>query len=219
MSHQPIPHDKTDFQLERIALFSDAVFAIAITLLIIEIKVPNLSYNKELFDENFGHAMQEMIPEFIGFFISFSVIGSFWRAHHTLFGFVKDYDRKLLSLNNWFLLSVVAMPFTTAFMSKYLFIQPFIIYSCNVIITGLIQVRLWRYIVSKKHELHSLLPKGMIIYKTISPLVVVGCFLLALLVHVLFNGAWARLFLLSLFIIDMVVARYFKKKFQINKKY
>ena len=127
MSHQPIPHDKTDFQLERIALFSDTVFAIAIALLVIEIKVPILPINNKLqFDEEFGHTMREMLPEFIGFIISFSVIGSFWRAHHTMFGFVKDYNRKLLSLNNWFLLSIVAMPFTTAFMSRYLYIQPFL---------------------------------------------------------------------------------------------
>jgi uncharacterized membrane protein len=218
MSQQHQDH-QSSFQLERIALFSDAVFAIAITLLIIEIKVPNLPFDKNAFNEEFGHSMQEMIPEFIGFLISFMVIGSFWKAHHTLFGFVKDYDRKLLSLNNWFLLSIVAMPFTTAFMSRYLFIQPFFIYSCNVIISGLFQVRLWRYIVNTKHNLHTTLPKGMAQYKTATPLVVVSCFVMALLIHVIIDGIVARVFLSLLFIINIFVERYFKKKYQLSKRY
>lgn len=218
MSQQHQDHQSA-FQLERIALFSDAVFAIAITLLIIEIKVPNLPFEKNAFSEEFGHAMREMIPEFIGFLISFMVIGSFWKAHHTLFGFVKDYDRKLLSLNNWFLLSIVAMPFTTAFMSRYIFIQPFFIYSCNVITAGLFQVRLWRYIVHTKHNLHTALPKGMAQYKTATPLIVVGCFIMSLLIHVIIGGIAARLFLSSLFIINIVVERYFKKKYQLGKRY
>lgn len=218
MSQQHHDHQSA-FQLERIALFSDAVFAIAITLLIIEIKVPNLPFEKNAFSEEFGHAMQEMMPEFIGFLISFMVIGSFWKAHHTLFAFVKDYDRKLLSINNWFLLSIVAMPFTTAFMSRYIFIQPFFIYSCNVIAAGLFQVRLWRYIVSAKNNLHTALPKGMAQYKTVTPLIVVACFVLSLLIHTVIGGIAARLFLSSLFIINIVVERYFKKKYQLGKRY
>ncbi|MBL0145615.1 MAG: DUF1211 domain-containing protein [Chitinophagaceae bacterium] len=125
MSQNHAEQERRKFQLERIALFSDAVFAIAITLLVIEIKVPIVSHeNQEIFNKEFSHALMEMIPEFIGFFISFIVIGNYWRAHHTIFGHVTDYNRKLISLNTWFLLSIVCMPFTTAMMSKYIFLNP-----------------------------------------------------------------------------------------------
>ena len=124
MSQHHTEQERQKFQLDRIALFSDAVFAIAITLLVIEIKVPAVNADRQLFDHEFNHALKEMIPEFIGFFISFIVIGNYWRAHHTIFGYVTDYNRKLISLNTWFLLTIVCMPFTTAMMSKYIYLQP-----------------------------------------------------------------------------------------------
>jgi len=108
------PAHKREFQLERIILFSDAVFAIAITLLVLEIKVPHVGEdtNNSLINILIG-----MTPKFIGFFISFLVIGQYWIVHHKLFGFVDDYNGGLLWLNLIFLMSIVLMPFSTALYS------------------------------------------------------------------------------------------------------
>src|ERR1043165_8420792 len=89
---------KKEFQLERMILFSDAVFAIAITLLVIEIKVPEIP--KEIVTEDLLlHSMDHLIPKFVGFLISFLIIGLYWTIHHHMFGYVINYTKKTLWLN------------------------------------------------------------------------------------------------------------------------
>ena len=113
---------RREFQLERLILFSDAVFAIAITLLVIEIKIPDKEYLKEhggLSDKTLLHALDELVPKFIGYLISFCLIGLYWSIHHRMFGFVTNYDRKLLFPNLLFLFFVALMPFSTGFYSEY----------------------------------------------------------------------------------------------------
>ena len=212
-------HERQKFQLDRIALFSDAVFAIAITLLVIEIKVPSVSFDDGLFDKEFSHALNEMIPEFIGFFISFIVIGNYWRAHHTIFGYVTDYNRKLISLNTWFLLSIVCMPFTTALMSKYIFFKPYLFYCVNVMASGLIQLRLWHYIINPKNQVSDAVPIGMIRYKKYSAWVVIICFAVSLFLHRFIGPNFARMFLASIFLINIFTDRYFVKKYKLGRKY
>jgi len=211
--------ERQKFQLDRIALFSDAVFAIAITLLVIEIKVPSVSIDRALFDHEFSHALREMTPEFIGFFISFIVIGNYWRAHHTIFGYVTDYNRKLITINTWFLLTIVCMPFTTAMMSKYIFLKPYVFYCINVIGSGLIQLWLWHYIINPKNQVSGYIPPGMIQYKKYSSWVVIICFVLSLALHPVIGPAFARLFLASIFIINIFTDRYFVRKYKLGKKY
>ena len=108
---------KKEFQLERMILFSDAVFAIAITLLVIELKVPEIN-RAELTEGKLLNALAHLIPKFIGFIISFMFIGIYWVVHHRLFGFVINYTPKLLRLNLLFLFAVALMPFSTAFYSE-----------------------------------------------------------------------------------------------------
>jgi uncharacterized membrane protein len=146
---------KKEFQLERLILFSDAVFAIAITLLAIEIKVPELDRHTAT-DKQLLESLAEMIPKFIGFFISFFIIGLYWTVHHRMFGYVINYTRKMLWLNLFFLLAVVLMPFSTAFYSVYilkLLKTPVIIYVTNIVFLGLMNLFLWLYISNPKNNL------------------------------------------------------------------
>jgi uncharacterized membrane protein len=148
------PAHKKEFQLERIILFSDAVFAIAITLLVLEIKVPEIEGNT---DQDLLNTLLHLTPKFVGFFVSFFVIGQNWIVHHKLFGFVKDYNGKLLWLNLFFLLSIVLMPFSTALYSENVRINlSFIIYCINIIATGLFNSFLWNYIGNANNKLSDL---------------------------------------------------------------
>lgn len=149
MNNQQLQHDlKKEFQLERMILFSDAVFAIAITLLAIEIKVPAIDRHIAT-DAMLLHSLDELIPKFIGFFISFYIIGLYWTIHHRMFGYVVNYDKKLLWMNLVFLMAIVLMPFSTAFYSEYVvhFLKtPIVIYVLNIVLLGSMNFVIWRYI-------------------------------------------------------------------------
>ncbi|WP_404337040.1 TMEM175 family protein [Sphingomonas sp. MMS12-HWE2-04] len=103
--------------LERLVFFSDAVFAIAITLLIIEVHVPHVS--GPLTDHAFLQALADLTPHFISFLISFYVIGAFWAGHHRAFNCARHWDPRLLFANLMMLFTIAALPFFTAFSSEY----------------------------------------------------------------------------------------------------
>jgi uncharacterized membrane protein len=107
-------HDR--FQLERMAFFSDAIFAIAITLLVIDLRLPEIGADSSA---ALSHALQELIPKFLGFVVSFFVIGRFWIGHHRIVGHLRTCDDGLVWRNLLFLLSIAFMPFPTAVISEY----------------------------------------------------------------------------------------------------
>jgi uncharacterized membrane protein len=106
---------KTDHPLERMVFFSDAVFAIAITLLVIELHPPQLPHDAS--DMAHWAALAEMIPSFLGYALSFWVIGAFWMGHHRVFALAAHYHPKILRWNMGLLWMIAFMPFVTAYMS------------------------------------------------------------------------------------------------------
>jgi uncharacterized membrane protein len=100
----------------RIEAFSDGVFAIAITLLVIEIGVPHLEGEGTTL---FG-ALIEQWPSYLGYVISFLQIGVIWANHHNRFRFIVRSDHVLLFLNILFLMCVAFIPFPTALLAEYL---------------------------------------------------------------------------------------------------
>ncbi len=97
-------------QFERLVFFSDAVFAIAITVLVLDLKLPP--------GGDIVSDLNAMIPKFVGFGVSFFVIGIYWIAHHRLFGTLKREDGKLRVVNLTFLASVVFLPFPTSALAE-----------------------------------------------------------------------------------------------------
>ena len=115
----------------RLEMFSDGVFAIAITLLIIEIKVPAL----HLMDSNgdVWTATIHLWPSFFALFLSFILIFISWYGHHSLFGALDKTSDQFQFASGFFLLTVVILPFPTAFMAEYLntpYAQPPIVFYC-----------------------------------------------------------------------------------------
>ncbi len=108
---------------ERLTFFSDAVVAIAITLLALELPVPAGTTNAELL-----HSAGEHQPEYLAFLISFLVIGGHWRAHHRLFRYVSSLGGALVRITFGWLLMLILMPFATkvlqddgAFQTRFVF--------------------------------------------------------------------------------------------------
>ena len=102
----------------RIEAFSDGVFAIAITLLIIEIGVPHL--DQEPPGTTLPEALVGLWPSYLGYVISFLQIGVIWANHHNRFRFIVRSDHFLLFLNILFLMCVAFIPFPTALLADYL---------------------------------------------------------------------------------------------------
>jgi uncharacterized membrane protein len=124
-------------QLERLTFFSDAVFAIAITLLVIEIHVPHLA---TLDDHAFLAELVQLQPSILGFVLSFLVIGALWAAHHRVFGMLIAYSPSVMLPNLLLLMVVAFMPFATALMSSNPLARvPELFYSSTLLLAALIQ--------------------------------------------------------------------------------
>jgi len=165
---------KKEFQLERLILFSDAVFAIAITLLVIEIKIPEI-HEKPVTDNAVLHKLAELIPKFVGFLVSFLLIGQYWIVHHRMFSFVINFTDRLIWLNILFLFAIALMPFSTGFYSEFVLkgvVTPVIFYTANIALLGLANFLMWRYLSNQKNNLTENLTPALAKYFSLRALTV-----------------------------------------------
>lgn len=105
------------FDPERLTLFSDAVMAIAITLLVIDLRVPELGPDPT--EAALEAALRSLVPQLFAFFLSFVVIAVWWNGHHRLFAELRAGDVWILVLNFVFLAAVAFLPFPTAVLGRY----------------------------------------------------------------------------------------------------
>ena len=132
------------FSIDRLLLFSDAVFAIAITFLAIDIRVPQLAEN--LIESQLNNEIIGLAPKLISFLLTFYIIGSYWISYHRTFHLIKRYDRGLISFNLLFLMFIVLLPFPNDLIGKYPTQQiSVIIYAVILSATGLCMSLLWIY--------------------------------------------------------------------------
>ncbi len=104
---------ESGLEFERAAFFSDAVFAIAMTLLVIPVidAMPHVADNSSI--STMWHALDGVWPSILAFFIGFFVIGRYWVAHHAFFGLLTKIDRGFLSISLVFLAVIAFLPFPT----------------------------------------------------------------------------------------------------------
>jgi len=98
-------------EYDRVVFFSDAVFAIEITLLIVDLQVPEVAHVES------GRQLRDALPRIGGFALSFAVIGLFWMGHHRLFRHIKGLNWSLVLLNLLFLGCIAFLPHPTALLS------------------------------------------------------------------------------------------------------
>ena len=140
------PH--TELGFERIVFFSDAVTAIAITLLALEIRLPDV----DLPASELVTALVGLMGRYVSFFISFFVIGLFWLSHHRMFEYIQTYDRTLLWLNLIYLFLIAFIPFPTAVLGRYpLEFASVVFYAGVVILLALVRIIFWWYIFYRAH--------------------------------------------------------------------
>ena len=180
----------------RVEAFSDGVFAIAITLLILEIRVPESGEGAHL-----RAALSHLWPSFLAFFSSFMTIGVMWMNHHRLFTLIERCDDTLIVLNLLLLLGITWLPFPTGLVARHLLggDAPIagVTYAASFFIIAIVFNVMWRYAVRARLVAHDV---------NVDPITrqyALGPIMYALLVGVaILGGAWVL-------IVSSVYALYF----------
>jgi TMEM175 potassium channel family protein len=111
-------YERGGVEFARVLAFSDGLFAIAMTLLVVGIAVPTLDDGSDVGE--LADALNDLTSNFISFFISFAVIGRYWVAHHALFSQLARMDGGLIGLNLVYLAFIAFLPFPTALLGIYI---------------------------------------------------------------------------------------------------
>ena len=134
----------------RIEALSDGVFAIAMTILVLDFLIPT-NLNPEELIKNLAH----LWPHFIAYYLSFIALGIFWVSHSTQFYWIKRSNRSFLWLNIYFLLFIALIPFSTLILGEYSTQEIAIaIYGLNLIICAIFLNFQWNY-ATKRNKLTS----------------------------------------------------------------
>jgi uncharacterized membrane protein len=164
--------------LERLIFFSDAVFAIAITLLILEIQLP--TQNSSLTDAELFQSILAIAPKYAAYIISFLVIGLIWVSHHRKFRLIQKYDGYLILINLFLLMTIAFIPFPTSLLSMYGNRTATIFYAIIMILASLWSAGLWWYASFKNRLIDPHLDQRLRRRETLGPVLSIGVFMLSI---------------------------------------
>jgi uncharacterized membrane protein len=162
---EPSKADSGIFPSERLVVFSDGVMAVAITLLVLDLKLPPGVTDSEL-----PKALAESMHGLWCYVLSFLVIGLLWMAHHHQFSYIERVDGVLMWLNLFFLMTVGLIPFVTSVMSDHGIPLPTMLYAGVLFITCLLLAAMWGYACSRPKLMEHALSKGEQREGTLKPL-------------------------------------------------
>jgi uncharacterized membrane protein len=134
MSHQPFHWHTAGNDLTRLLALSDGFFATVLTILVLDLKLPDLSLLVSQGDTR--RILDELAIRLFSYVLTFVVAGLYWISHHGDFGYIERYNRRLLWYNLMFLLFVGLLPFSTAGLGNGLNVFSWSIYALNVMAMG-----------------------------------------------------------------------------------
>jgi uncharacterized membrane protein len=168
--------DKTG--LDRLIFFSDAVFAIAITLLSLDIRLPSVGGNVS--NADLARLLLSIWPKYLAYIVSFLVIGLFWMGHHRKFRFIRRYDNTFIMLNLVLLMAIAFIPFATSILSEFGNRTATIFYALTMVATGLVSFAIWQYAWHSGRLVLADLDRRHHRRETLGPLFVISIFLLSI---------------------------------------
>lgn len=137
-------HERGSEEFTRVLAFSDGLFAIAMTLLVVGITVPTLHATDD--ETELARALRDLAPSFISFGISFFVIGRYWLAHHQFFSMLTAMDSRLIKTNLVYLAFIAFLPFPTDLLGTYFDNAVSVaIYACAVAAVSGLEVIMFRH--------------------------------------------------------------------------
>ena len=141
-----ISNSQESLPKSRIEALSDGIFAIVMTIIVLELRVPETS-ELELSSKKIFEFLFHLLPKIETYIISFIISGVFWLRHQLHFLHVTGADRVTISINLFFLLFVTFIPFTTGFVMNFPNTEiPFLLYGFNLLIVSILLVINWKYV-------------------------------------------------------------------------
>jgi uncharacterized membrane protein len=130
--------------LERIGALGDGLFAIAMTLIVLEIRVPELAHPAT--DADLGAALAALAPRFVTYLLSFLTLGIFWNGQQTQLSYVDRGNRDLAWLELLFLAVIALFPFTTSLLAENIELRLALgLYWLNIFASGAVLFVIWQY--------------------------------------------------------------------------
>jgi uncharacterized membrane protein len=186
----------------RVVGFTDGLFVVAATLLVVSIDIPNIPEHDVA--TQLPHVLDDIVPQLLSYFISFAVIVLFWFRHHALFGRVHTHDARFVALNMVFLAFIAVLPFPSELLGKYGEEKiSVVIYAINVLVLSSLLISLYLYS-ERKGLVDADVEGGIYRVRALSVLLVFGA---SIPVALLFGARAAEYTWLGMFIVPRLVAR------------
>ena len=164
----------------RVMALTDGIFAIIMTLLVLDIHVPQLSAGESLTKSAF---LGEVWPNVVVFAISFVLTGLYWVAHRDMFNLVRGVDRGLVWLNILFMLPVALVPAAAVLLGAYSHDQLALrIYGLLFVLIALMRLALWYYIGTRRHLLIEHVDRRTLLTGAFTSIALILAYLIAILV-------------------------------------
>jgi uncharacterized membrane protein len=194
---------------DRIVNLSDGVFAIAITLLVLDIRVPDIPQN--MVSSQLPGALFSLWPKYLSYVLSFVGISAFWLIHHSIFRPIRYYDRVLLFLNFVFLMVVAFLPFPTSLLGEYGDRQlPVAIYAATLAVGRLLLTALHWHSTRDDRLLDEPQDPATVRFFLIRGLTITAIFLLSIVVSFFSVNVAICSWLVMLFVDSVVIRRRFR---------
>lgn len=199
----------------RLVSFSDGIFAIAITLLVFNLKIPEIPAGNH--DRLFSTIMA-MVPRFITYFMSFLLIAVFWFIHHHMFHHIHRIDDIFIWINVLYLLGISFLPFPSALLGAYPDeTSALVFYICSMSFVGFMLMSMWGYASYHHRLIDKELPRTAIRYYFMRGLCSQLVFLITI-VLALIHLSWGQHFLLLLIPLQFLLQMAYKKSIKARSK-
>ncbi|MGO8951013.1 MAG: TMEM175 family protein [Ktedonobacterales bacterium] len=177
---------------ERLNGFSDAFFAIAITLLVLDLHVPPPS-SLTVHHQSLLEALVDLWPYYLGFLLSFIIIGVVWSNHHALFSYIRRVNHLLILLNLLLLMTIAVLPFATALLAQYIGRgldqkTAILVYSGTLVAVATVYNAVWFYVVNHPQLLEPDIPRQALIHAWRPYLLGPALYAIAFLLGFIANG-------------------------------
>ena len=186
----------------RVVGFTDGLFVVAATLLVVSIDIPNIPERDVA--TQLPHVLDDIVPQLLSYFISFAVIVLFWFRHHALFDRVHTHDVRFVALNMVFLAFIAVLPFPSELLGKYGQEKiSVVIYAINVLVLSSLLISLYLY--SERKGLVDAPVEGSIYrVRALSVLLVFGA---SIPIALIFGARAAEYTWLGMFIVPRLLSR------------